>query len=124
MPFDRMPTPAELPVLRILWAHGPLTPQQVHEYLPKNRYTTILTHLQNLLAKALVQRFAQNRTHLYRARVGKHTVLTALAHSIRDRMFDGSGAALALYALRDERLTQGELKALHKVIREKQHELP
>ena len=112
------PTDAELEVLRVLWSHGPSTVRDVHEVLgaaKRTGYTTTLKLLQNMHAKALVERDDGQRQHLYWAAVEEEPTLRAMVRRLVDGVFNGSSAALSMHALGSRRPSAeeiGELKAL------------
>lgn len=112
------PTDAELEVLRVLWSHGPSTVRDVHEVLgaaKRTGYTTTLKLLQNMHAKALVERDDGQRQHLYWAAVEEEPTLRAMVRRLVDGVFNGSSAALSMHALGSRRPSTeeiGELKAL------------
>ena len=114
------PTPAELQVLRILWARGPSTVREVHEELyagTDTAYTTTLKLLQNLHAKGMVERNEGQRQHVYSAVAREDDTLQGVLRGLIDRAFDGSGAALAMHALEAKPSTRAELAELKELIR-------
>jgi BlaI family penicillinase repressor len=117
----RLPSGAELEILRVLWAKGPRTVREVHAALGTDTsYTTTLKLLQKMYAKGIVRRDATARSHVYEAAIEQEPTLTALVRRLTDRLFEGSGAALALRALGDRPVTRDELAALKRLIREKE----
>jgi predicted transcriptional regulator len=114
------PTPAELQVLRILWARGASTVREVHEALyvgTDTAYTTTLKLLQNLHAKGMVERNEDQRQHVYAAVAREDDTLQGVLRGLIDRAFDGSGAALAMHALEAKPATRAELAELKELIR-------
>jgi BlaI family transcriptional regulator, penicillinase repressor len=117
----RLPSGAELEILRVLWAKGPSTVREVHDALDADTsYTTTLKLLQKMYAKGLVRRDATARSHVFEPTIDQESTLTALVRRVTDRLFEGSGAALALRALGDRPVTRDELAALKRLIREKE----
>jgi len=114
----RLPTAAELAILRELWTCGEVTARDLHRALGKECYTTTLTHLSNLYKKRLAERFFDGRAHVYRAKVEKWIVLTAVARHVRDTLFERSGVALALCALSDTFPDRASMASLKGVIRD------
>ena len=120
-----LPTDAELTVLQVLWARGPSTVRDVHDALGDAKdtgYTTTLKLLQNLHAKGLVARDDAQRQHIYRAAVAEEATLGALVGRIVDRVFGGSGAALAVRALGTTGASAEELAELKRLIRRLERE--
>ncbi len=117
----RLPSAAELEILRVLWSKGDCTVREVHAALGTDTsYTTTLKLLQKMHAKGLVRRDATARSHVYQPTVDQDSTLTALVRRLTDRLFQGSGVALALRALGDRPVTRDELAALKRLIREKE----
>ena len=106
------PTPAELEILRVLWARGPSTVRDVQEALPPERaagYTTVLKLLQNMFEKGLVLRQEAQRSHIYSPAYKRTDIVRQITKGFVERVFSGSGSDLVLHALREERLSPEEL---------------
>jgi predicted transcriptional regulator len=113
------PTDAELAILRVLWERGPSTVRHVHEQLARGRqaaYTTSLKLLQIMTEKGLVERDERERTHVYRAKLGKEQTQRQLVRDLVDRAFGGSAATLVLQALASRRATPAELRDIRDAI--------
>lgn len=118
--FRKVPTEAELAILRILWERGPSTVREVHDAIYEGTgigYTTALKLLQNMLAKGLVKRDERPRQHVYSATVPKQRTMNAHVRAWIDKTFAGSSAALAMQALDAKPATREELARLKKLIR-------
>jgi predicted transcriptional regulator len=99
---EQRPTPAELAILRVLWALQPCTVREVHEQLNPdggNSYTTTLKMMQIMTEKGLVSRDTGQRAHIYRANCTEQHERRAFVDDLANRLFDGSAAQLALQAL-------------------------
>ncbi len=98
------PTPAELGVLRTLWATGPATVKQVHEAQQRERpeltYATVLRLMQVMHGKGLLTRDESERSHVYAAAHAQHSLQTNLLRDLIQRAFAGSGKDLVMAALR------------------------
>jgi len=120
-PSAPRPTPAELAILRVLWAHQPATVREVHELLNPdgggNSYTTTLKMLQIMTDKGLVQRDTGQRAHIYRANCTQQNERRAFVTDLANRLFDGSATQLALQALgQSGRVDPDELAEIKKLI--------
>jgi BlaI family transcriptional regulator, penicillinase repressor len=118
--FRRVPTGAELAILRVLWERGPSTVREIHDTLYQGTeigYTTALKLMQNMLAKGLVKRDERTRQHIYSAIVPKQRTLNAHVRAWIDKTFAGSSAALAMQALDAKPASREELGRLKKLIR-------
>ena len=117
---NRLPTAAELRILRALWKLGAATTGHLHRYLARECYNTILTHLRHLYAKRLVERFRDGKAHVYRAKIDEWSLLTAIARHLRDIYFEQSGMTLAVCALTDTIPAHASLATLKQIIRDKE----
>lgn len=113
------PTDAELAILRVLWARGPSTVQEVQDALARKRttgYTTVLKFLQIMTQKGLVTRDASSRTHVYEARRSEEQTQRQLIRDLTARAFDGSAAKLVMRALSSKRSSPEELAEIRKLL--------
>ncbi|MEX2283110.1 MAG: BlaI/MecI/CopY family transcriptional regulator [Gemmatimonadota bacterium] len=119
MTHTRLPTDAELEILRVLWARGPSTVREVQEVLGEQRevgYTTALKLLQIMHEKGLVLRDESARTHVYEAAVAQERTQNALVGDLVDRAFGGSASALVLGALSVKPATREELAEIRRLL--------
>jgi BlaI family penicillinase repressor len=113
------PTDGELEILKVLWERGPSTVREVRGALPRRvAHTTVLTLLQIMEDKGLVERDASQRAHIYRARQTRPGVARRLAKDLLDRMFEGSAPELVLYALQGRKATPDELDEIRRIVNE------
>ena len=120
------PTDAELEILRILWAHGPSTVKQVHEYLsdsPPRGYTTILKLLQIMSNKGLVERHKEGRAHVYQASFDADKAQRNLVSEMLNKVFDGSSRRLIMQALSAKPVSRDELEEIRRYIEKMKGEL-
>jgi len=117
----KRPTDVELEILKVLWERGPSTVREVRETILRQRrvaHTTVLTMLQIMAGKGLVESDRSRRAHVYRAREGRPTVVRRFAHDLLNRVFEGSTPELVLYALQSKEATAEELREIRRVIDE------
>ena len=115
------PTPAELQILRVLWARGPSTVREVHEALGPARdtgYTTVLKLLQIMAEKGLVARDETARAHVYAARAGESATQRQLVRELLDRAFGGSAGKLVMQALSTRQATPDEIAGIRRLLDE------
>jgi predicted transcriptional regulator len=88
--------------------------------LPGRRvaHTTVLTLLQIMVEKGLVEQDSSKRAHVYRARQGRPGVARRMARDLVDRLFDGSAAGLVQCALEGRKATRKELQEIRRIIAE------
>lgn len=113
------PTPAELEMLRLLWASGPATAKQVHQAAlasrPDMNYATVLRLLQVMHSKGILSRDESQRAHIYAPAQAQDALQTNLLKELIQKAFAGSGKALVLAALRGghvSRKERAEIQAL------------
>lgn len=113
------PTPAELEMLRLLYALGPATAKQVHatavDSRPDITYATVLRLLQVMHGKGLLTRDESARAHIYSPAQPQDSIQTSLLKELIQKAFSGSGKALVLAALRGGHVTpreRAEIQAL------------
>ena len=115
----KRPTPAELEILQVLWERGPSTVRAVFERLNMDKptgYTTVLKLLQIMTDKHLVRRDAQQRAHVYQARVLREDTQSQLVSDLVDRAFGGSASRMVLHALSSERASAEDLAEIRRTL--------
>jgi predicted transcriptional regulator len=92
--------PLELDCMNALWPSGEATVRQIHESLRPTRpraYTTIMTILDRLAQKGIVQRRKSGRAWVYRANVSADQARADAVSQVVDGFFGGSAGALATH---------------------------
>jgi len=90
--------PLELDCMNALWPSGEATVREIQEALRPARpraYTTIMTILDRLAQKGVVQRRKAGRAWVYRANLSAHQARTQAVSQVVDGFFGGSAVALA-----------------------------
>ena len=117
MSETKLPTDAELGILRVLWERGPSTVREVHEALQDGTgYTTILKLMQIMTEKGLVVRDESQRAHVYSAQATQQRTQRQLVTDLVDRAFGGSPAQLAMQALSSKKTSPQELAELRRLL--------
>jgi predicted transcriptional regulator len=110
----------ELDVLRVLWQRGPSTVAEVREALPAPlAYTTVLTVLRNLEAKAAVAHEEEGKAHRYFAQLAHAEAQHTAVGSLVERLFDGKFASLMTHLVDARGLSEEELRHLHALLGER-----
>jgi len=115
------PTDSELEILQLLWQNGDSTVRQINELLNEKRevgYTTTLKLMQIMLEKNLVERDANQRTHIYSASVTEGDTQKKLLERFVDATFRGSSLKLVMQALGNHDTTQEELEEIKDLIKQ------
>jgi BlaI family transcriptional regulator, penicillinase repressor len=90
--------PLELDCMNALWPSGEATVRQIQETLRPTRpraYTTIMTILDRLAHKGIVQRRKSGRAWVYRANVSAEEARAHAVSQVVEGFFGGSAVALA-----------------------------
>lgn len=91
----------ELDCMKVLWGYPGASVAQVRAGLSRPlAYTTVMTVLDRMSAKGLVERRKNGRAYLYTAAVDLETARRGAVSRLAARFFDGDPAALARYAAR------------------------
>ena len=121
-PRTSHPTPAELEILKLLWDRGPLTVREVLDELnvagPKRAYTSVMSLLNVMADKGLLDREPEGRAFRYRPRVAQRNTLGSLVGDIWQRAFEGSATTLVAHLLEQAQPTPDELKAIRETLRQ------
>ena len=118
-PPRRMPTDAELAILRVLWEKGPSTVRQIHDVVSQERelgYTTALKLLQIMTEKGLTTRETVGIQHVYNASLGEQGTQRQLLRDLIDRAFGGSTSKLVMQALAAKKTSPAELSEIRRVL--------
>ncbi len=116
------PTDGELAILHILWDLGSATVKDIHRVLADGRdlpYTTVLSALQAMHEKGLVQRDTSSRQHIYTAVMEETAARRSLVDDLVEKAFRGSALELVAHALESERTSLEDLETLRRLIAEK-----
>jgi BlaI family penicillinase repressor len=113
------PTEAELSILRVLWAHGPLSVRDVMHKLNEGKptgYTTVLKLMQIMTDKELVERDESCRPQIYRPRDPQARTQRQLLSHLLDGVFGGSTKAMVMQALSEKKTSAQDLKEIEKLL--------
>ncbi len=113
------PTDGELAILRVLWSRGPSTVREVHTELKRAEetgYTTTLKLMQIMAEKGLVARDESQRTHIYKAVLGREQTQRQFLGDLLDRVFNGSTQQLVMQALSSRKASAEELAEIRQLL--------
>ena len=115
-------TPLELEIMKVLWAAGPGSVQEVQAGLGGEplAYTTVQTMLNILVRKGKVKRVLKGRAYVYQPAVRRLDAVAQTVSDLIDRMFGGSAEELVMGLLETNQLTPERLKELQKKVEESQ----
>ena len=113
-------TEAELRIMNALWQKGSGTVQQVLGWLPNTpalAYNSVLTTIRVLEKKGYVGHLKDGRAHVYQPLVDQKEASRSEIRHLVNRFFRNSHEALLLNILRDDEITDRELKRLREMLR-------
>lgn len=109
--------------MHALWDKGPATVQQVLDWLPEKTvlaYNSVLTTIRILEKKGYVGHLKDGRAHVYQAVVNQEEATRSEIQHLVGRFFKNSHQALLLNILRDEEITEREVKRLREMLAAKE----
>ena len=107
--------------MEILWEHGSATVTEVLEELPKRltlAYNTVLTTLRILEKKGYIQHEKEGRAFVYHPVVNQSEARRKAVKFLISRFFDNSPSLLLLNVMEHEKIDDGELRRLKRLIGE------
>src|SRR5438445_10754161 len=119
MPGRHQLTERQLTILRVRWAGGEATAQDIWEALHAARglaQTTVATMLSRLERRGVVTRRAQSRQYRYRAAVTEREVQHSMVGELTERLFDGDVTALVQHLLTGEDVSPGDIAKIRDMI--------
>ena len=107
-------TKDELNVMNILWDKGQATVSEIIGEMsePKPAYTTVLTVMQVLTRKEVVQPERQGKAHVFRPLLSREEYIDGFLNETRDTVFKGSVRSFFSYFVKKERLSKEEVQQL------------
>lgn len=115
--MDKLIGERELEVLHALWGGGPSTVAEVRERLGDDlAYTTVLSTLRNLEAKALVTHEVEGRVHRFAAVVPAKAVHEGAVTRLLRTVFQGDALGLVTSLVDRQALSSAELRALAELV--------
>ena len=111
-------TEKEEEVMRKLWTRDEVTARELLEMYPEPRpnFNTIATFLRILENKGWVKHRAISKVHLYRAALTQEEMGRKSVKSIAGKFFNGSLAGMVSSLLKDEELTEEQLRELKEIV--------
>ncbi len=110
-------TDREAEFMQILWRHGSSTVAEVRDLLADQpAYTTVLTILRNLEAKAYVGHIEEGRAHRYQALVDSDVARSSALRALAQKLFDGSAELLLTHLVSDKRLSSAQMRRIRQLL--------
>ncbi|MEO5666810.1 MAG: BlaI/MecI/CopY family transcriptional regulator [Bdellovibrionota bacterium] len=118
MKTEKLLTETELEMMRVLWAKGEGTVNDVLEALPSDRdlaYTSVSTILRILEKKNFLKSRKDGRSHIYKPRVDKSDYEGRTLRHVVQNVFDGERMSLVRQLLGAGDMKPEELAELRKL---------
>ncbi len=113
-------TDAELAVLKVLWARGPLSAKAIAEVVYPNgaesEFAAVHSFLQRLERKGLVARDRRSFVHLFSATASQADILGQELKTLVERLGTGSVAPLIMQLIDRKRLSRKEAAEIRKLL--------
>lgn len=111
---------AELAVLKVLWARGPLTAKAITEALypdgAESEFAAVHSFLQRLERKGLVARDRSSFVHIFSATASQADILGQELGAVVERLGVGSIAPLLMQLIDEKRLSKKEAAQIRKLL--------
>jgi BlaI family penicillinase repressor len=120
------PTERELEALKVLWDRCEATVRDIADTInaaaasarDKLAYTTVLSLLQVMEQKGLVDHRRDGKAYVYFPLVERQSTFRQLAGNFLDKVFDGALAEYLVHALESRRMSDAELAELESMLAE------
>jgi predicted transcriptional regulator len=119
MPKSAKLSPGEMIVARAVWELGEAAVGAVHEQVAAREdmdYATVQTYLRRLETKGCLTSRRDGRTKIYRPKVAAKRVVRDAVSDLVRRLFDGEVLAMMNHLVRDQGLTQNDIKELRRML--------
>jgi len=113
-------TEQELEIIKIVWECNTATVRDVYESLLTRRpiaYTTVMTMMKIMEGKKYLRRRLVGRAFVYEGTRPKKQMIREMVNEFIDRVFNGSAEPLLAHLVEERRLSEKELKQIHRMIR-------
>ena len=113
----------QLDIMKVVWRLGEATVRDVYEELRTQRtiaYTTVMTTMKNMKAKGHLKKRNEGRAFVYSATATESRMLKRIVGDFIDRVFNGSAEPLLVHLVKEQRLTEKDLKKIQKMIQEQE----
>jgi BlaI family transcriptional regulator, penicillinase repressor len=118
---SRLPqlAPAELDLMKVLWAGGPLSAREIHLRLTGRTgwaYSTTRTVIERLVRKGLLRKQDSHGLHVFAPAVSRARGLAQLVRDFAEQVLELREVPVATLFSRSDALTPGELAELRALL--------
>lgn len=121
-PIETKLSAQQIEIIKVVWQLGEATVRDVYEALRAQRpvaYTTVMTMMKTMEARGHLRKRMEGRAHVYRAVEPQKRALRKIVKDFLDRVFNGSAEPLLAHLVEERKLSEKDLEALARMIREK-----
>lgn len=113
---QRSLTKAELHLMNILWDKGEATVRDLIGGMPEPKpvYTTVLTVMQVLTKKKVVEPYRRGKVNVFRPLMSRDQYISGFMEETRNTLFKGSMRNFLLFFARHEKIDKAELREILK----------
>ncbi len=118
---DTKPSDLEMQILSLLWEKGDLTVREVLEAMPdgkKRAYTSILSVMQVMEKKGLLQHSTRGTAHVYKPAVKKEKIIQPFMKKVLNEVFGGKPSAMMQALLTETPINDAEMAQIQEIIKE------
>ncbi|MHC4580281.1 MAG: BlaI/MecI/CopY family transcriptional regulator [Planctomycetota bacterium] len=112
-------------VIEVVWELGEASVHQVRDRLRQRKelaYTTVLTALQKLEKAGWLRHRAEGKVYIYTPTRTREQAGASSVRKFLDRIFDGDAMLMFQHLMRDDKLSDAELRELRKMIDDERKE--
>ncbi len=121
-PIETKLSAQQIEIIKVVWQLGEATVRDVYEALRAQRpvaYTTVMTMMKTMEARGHLRKRMEGRAHVYCAAEPQKRALRKIVKDFLDRVFNGSAEPLLAHLVEERKLSEKDLEALARMIREK-----
>ncbi|MBN2180401.1 MAG: BlaI/MecI/CopY family transcriptional regulator [Sedimentisphaerales bacterium] len=115
------PSDLEMQILSVLWNKGDSTVREVLDSMPdgkKRAYTSILSVMQVMEKKGLLNHTTRGSAHVYSPAVNRKKIIRPFMRRVLNEIFAGKPSAVMQALLAETPVSDSELEQIHKLLRE------
>ena len=114
----------QMKIMQVIWEKGRVNAREITDKLNENSpiaHSTVQTLLRKLEAKGAVDHEIDHRTFIFYPLVKAEKVTQSALNEFVDRIFAGSPSGLVSYLIKNENISQEDLKKIRDLIHEKEN---
>ena len=118
---DVKPSDLEMQILSVLWENGDMTVREVLESMPDGKtraYTSILSVMQVMEKKGLLQHSNRGTAHVYRPAVNRKKIIQPFMRKVLNEVFGGKPSAMMQALLTETPISDKEMTQIQEIIKE------